>query len=236
MRGDDRAEEAYAHWSRLHGGLDPRTSVWVSGWVRLAHACARPLARRGVSPDTVTVLAVLLTATVPALAALGAAWPLAATLVLVGATVLDGVDGALAAQTGTASAWGRVLDPLADRCSDLLLLAALGVLGAPWSVVVALWLLVLLPELARALGQAAGMVGPGMVSVWERPTRVILGAFGTGLVGLTWLAREAGVDLLPAVDGPAIATGAALVGLVPAVVGTAQVLLVVRREVRRQGR
>jgi CDP-diacylglycerol--glycerol-3-phosphate 3-phosphatidyltransferase len=232
MTAHGPAEEAYDHWSRLHGGLDPRTSAWVAGWVRLSHACARPLARRGVHPDTVTVLGVLLTAGVPALAALGAAWPLAATLVLVVAAVLDGVDGALAAQTGTDSAWGRVLDPLADRCSDVLLLAALGVLGAPWPLVVALWLLVLLPELARALGQAAGMTGPGVVSVWERPTRVIVAAFGSGLVGLEWVARRAGLDVLAAVDGEAIATTAAGAGAALAVVGTLQVLRAVRRQLR----
>ncbi|MFW6773609.1 CDP-alcohol phosphatidyltransferase family protein [Nocardioides sp. CPCC 205120] len=225
----ERAEEAYAHWSRLHGGLDPRGSAWVAGWVRLTHACARPLARRGVHPDVVTLAGVLLTATVPALAALGAAWPLVAVVPLVAAAVLDGVDGALAAQTGTDSTWGRVLDALADRCADLLLLATLGVLGAPWWLVASVAGLTLLLEYARASAQAAGMTGPGAVTVWERPSRVLVAAFTAASCAAEWAARTTGVDVLPRVDGAVLATTGAAVGLGLALVGTGHVLRAVRR-------
>lgn len=227
MRGS--ADEAYNHWSRLHGGLDPRGSGWVAGWVRLTHACARPLARRRVRPDAVTYAGVVLTAAVPALATLGAAWPLLATLVLVVAAVLDGVDGALAAQTGTDSAWGRVLDPFADRCSDLLLVLTLVVLGAPGWLGALLAVLTLLLEAVRASGQLAGVPGAGAITVWERPSRVIVPAFATALFTAEWAARREGVSLLRAVDGDAIATGAAAVGLLLAVVGLVHVLVAVRR-------
>lgn len=226
------ADEAYAHWSRLHGDLDPQASAWVSGWVRLTHACARPLARRGVAPDTVTLAGVLLSAAVPALAALGAAWPLLATLVLVVAAVLDGVDGALAAQTGTDSAWGRVLDPLADRCSDLLLVATLVVLGAPVALGVAIGVATLLLESVRSSAQNAGMTGAGAITVWERPSRVIVPAFATASCAAEWWARSGGVGLLDWVDGPALATGHAVVALGLAVGGLLHVLVVVRRRLR----
>ena len=222
-------DEAHAQWSQRHGGLDPHASWWVSGWVRLTDACARPLARRGVRPDVVTLLGVLATAVVPVVAAGGAGWPLLAVPVVVAAAVLDGVDGALASRTGTASRWGQVLDALADRVSDLVLVATLVVLGAPWWLGAALGALVLLHESVRATAQAAGMQGPGTVTVGERPTRIIVVSFAAGLSGLEWLAREAGVRLLPAVDGDVIATGAAVLGLVAAVVGLGQLLAAVRR-------
>jgi phosphatidylglycerophosphate synthase len=222
-------EEAYAHWSRLHGGLDPRASFWVSGWVRLSHACARPLARRGVAPGAVTVAGVLVVALAPALASLGGGWPLAATVVVVLGAVLDGVDGAVAAQTGTASAWGRVLDPLADRVGDVLLVLALVVLGAPLWLGAAVAVVTLLHESVRATAQAAGLAGVGAVTVWERPSRVIVAAFGTGLVGLEWAARRAGVDVLRDVDGDAIATTATAAGAALAAVGIVHLTLAVRR-------
>lgn len=222
--------DAHAQWSQRHGGLDPHASAWVSGWVRLTDACARPLARRGVSPDVVTLLGVLVTAAVPLVAAAGSAWPLAAVPVVVAASVLDGVDGALASRTGTSSRWGQVLDALADRVSDLLLVVTLVVLGAPGWLAAALGATVLLHESVRASAQAAGMAGPGRVTVAERPTRVIVVAFATGLCGLEWIARRAGVDLLPSVGGAAIATGAAALGLAATLVGLGQLLVTVRRQ------
>lgn len=230
-------EEAYAHWSRLHGGLDPRTSFWVSGWVRLSHACARPLARRGVRPDTVTVTAVLVTAVAAGLAALGNGWPLPALVVLVGAAVLDGVDGALAAQTGAASRWGSVLDPLADRVADLLALLALvalaGFAGLAVALGVAAGVLTLLLESVRSTAQVAGMTGPGAVTVWERPSRVIVASFGFLACGIAWAARRSGVDLLPAVDQPALATTALVVAVALGAAGFVRLLVAVRRALPR---
>lgn len=223
------AKDAHAQWSSRHGGLDPHASAWVSGWVRLTDACARPLAGRGVRPDAVTALGVLVTAAVPLVAAAGAGWPLAAVPLVVAAAVLDGVDGALASRTGTASRWGQVLDALADRVSDLLLLVLLVVLGAPWWLAAALGAVTLLHESVRSTAQAAGMAGPGAVTVGERPTRVIVASFAAGLCGLEWAARRAGLDVLPSVDGDVIATGAAAVGLLLAVVGLGQLLVSVRR-------
>lgn len=222
---------SFDHWSRLHGGLDPRSSAWISGWVRLTHACARPLARRGVHPDVVTYAGVALTAAVPAIAALGAAWPLLALPVLVVAAVLDGVDGALAAQTGTDSAWGRVLDPFADRLSDLLLVLTLVVLGAPVWLGVLLGALTLLIESVRSTGQVAGVTGAGAITVWERPSRVIVPSFATALVAAEWLARDRG--FLTALTGDVLATAAAALGTLLALAALLHVLVTVRRTLHR---
>ncbi|MDT9591463.1 CDP-alcohol phosphatidyltransferase family protein [Nocardioides zeae] len=232
-RGAAEHEVAYDLWSRLHGGLDPRGSFWVSGWVRLTHAGARPLARVGVHPDAVTLAGVLLTATVPLVAALGGIWPLVAVVPLVVAAVLDGVDGALAAQTGTASARGRVLDALADRCSDLLLVLTLLVLGAPGWLVAALAVATLLLEYARSVAQAAGMPGAGAVTVWERPSRVIVTSFAAASCAAESVARSAGVDVLPAVDADVLALVGAAVGLALALAAGAQLTRGVARDLPR---
>ena len=46
------------------------------------------------------------------------------------AGLLDNVDGAVAVLTGRATAWGAVLDAVADRVGDLALVGALLLAGA----------------------------------------------------------------------------------------------------------
>lgn len=230
MRPVFSREEAYAGWSRLHGGIDPRSSMWISGWVRIAHICATPLVRAGVSPSTVTVAGVAVMAAVPLIASAGAAWPMVAMLVILVGAVLDGVDGAIAVRAGKASRWGRVLDPFADRCSDLLLILTLVVLGAPVWLGISLALLTLLLESVRAHAQATGMEGPGVLTWWERPSRVIVASFATATSAIEWGARRSGIDVLPALDGVALVTIYAIVATVLAVAGLAQLLVAVHSE------
>jgi phosphatidylglycerophosphate synthase len=224
---------AHERWSERHDGLDARASGWVSGWIRLTDACARPLERLGVPVDVVTLAAPVLTCAVPLLAAAGSAWPLLGVPVAVAAAVLDGVDGALASRTGTTSRWGRVLDAFADRVCDLLLVLTLVVLGAPVWLGALLGAVTLLHESVRSSAQAAGMGGPGAVTVAERPTRVIVASFALLLCGLEWCARAAGLDLLPSVDGGVMATGAAAVGAALALVALGHLLVVVRGRLGR---
>lgn len=198
-------------------------SSWVAGWARLTDACARPLATHGISPDAVTLTGLVASAAVPAVAAPGAAWPLLALVVLLVAALLDGVDGALASRTGRGSPWGRVIDPVADRCSDLFLLVTLGVLGGPWWLVAVAGATTLLLEAARAHAQVAGMRGPGAITVWERPSRVIVTSFATALCVLAWA-----VDL-PWARPSDVATVAAATAVVLSLVGLAQLLRAVRR-------
>lgn len=226
-------EDALAGWSRLHGGIDPASSVWIRGWVRLAHACASPLIRAGVSPSAATVLGVLVTVSVPLIALAGAAWPLLALVfVLVGA-VLDGVDGAIALRTGTASRWGRVLDPFADRCSDLLLILTLVILGAPVWLGVGLAVTTLMLESVRANAQAAGMEGPGALTWWERPSRVIVTSIAAASSGIVWCARQLGVSVLPWIDGASLATLYTIAAALLALVGLVHLLVAVHLQLRR---
>lgn len=202
-------------WTELHGGYDPRSNVLVRGWLTGAYAVAHPLARLSVPPDAVTVAGVLVAAGVVALAAAGDGWwLLAAGLVAVVAGLLDSLDGAVALLTGRATRWGHVLDSVADRVSDLLLVAALFAAGAPGALCAAGGALMFLLEYARARAAAGGMAEVGVVTVWERPTRVIVTA--------AFLASAAALgDPWPAL-GAAAWTGLGIVGV-------AQLLVVVRR-------
>jgi len=208
-------EAYFAGWSVLHGGHDPRRNPLVRGWLTGAYAVARPLARARVPPDLVTLGGLLAAAGAPALAAGGDGWWLAAaaaTVVLSG--LLDSLDGAVALLGARTTRWGHVLDSVVDRAGDALFVATLWLAGAPGVLCAAGGMLMFLQEYARARAGAGGMTEVGVVTVWERPTRVIVtSAFlaSAALLGDPWPALGA----------------AAWVGL--GAVGLAQLLLVVRR-------
>jgi phosphatidylglycerophosphate synthase len=208
----DRAE-FLARWSAAHGGITPRGLVL--GWLRVVHRLARPLARRGVAPSMLTACSAACGVAVPLVALAGRGGALGAAVLVVACALLDGLDGAVAVLADRATAWGRVLDPLVDRVGDVAFLVALVLAGAPGPLAVAVGTLTLLQESVRA---SARLPDVGVVSVWERPSRVIVAA--AGLLGAA---------VSPGLPAPAIALG---IGAVLAVVGFAQVVVVVRRRLR----
>jgi phosphatidylglycerophosphate synthase len=230
---DNRDVALRRQWSQSHGGAAPDSSRWVSGYLALVHAVARPLARRRVSPDAVTLAGLALAALVPLVALPGAGWPLVATAVLVLSSLLDGLDGAVARLSGAESDWGRVLDPLADRLSELCFLAALWVVGAPGWLCALVGGLGLLHESVRATARAAGMSEVGAITVGERPWRVIVAAFTLGAVALLWCADQL-LETSYAGRAGAVATGGAAVGAVLAVVGLVHLLVVVHQALARR--
>ena len=202
-----------ARWSRAHGGVTPRG--FVLGWLRIVHAVARPLARRRVPPWVLTTASAICGVAVP-LAVLAGRWgALAGAVLAVVCALLDGLDGAVAVLTDTASAWGRVLDPLVDRLGDVAFLVALVLAGAPGWLAVGVGVLTLLQESVRA---SARLPDVGVVSVWERPSRVIVVSLG----------------LLGTVVSPGLpaATIAVSIAAVLAVVGFTQVVVTVYRRLR----
>jgi len=218
----------FQQWSQLHGGVDPETRRLVSMWLTLMYSLARPLVRIGWSPNAVTTLGLFV-----AVVALGAAtqkwWWLAAALIVVSG-LFDGLDGAVAVMTGRTSAWGYVWDSLADRFADVALLLVLWLLGAPAWMCVVIGVTTFALEYTRARASAAGMSEVGVISVWERPTRVIVvGMFtlAAAVANVGWLSQVwAGVDVA------LVGTIAAGVSLVLAAVGFFKVVLVVRQHLR----
>lgn len=209
-----------ARWSALHGDLDVGRSALVRGWLRLVYRLARPLARGGAAPDLLTAWGLVAGGLAVALSDLGGRWPLAAALVVVASGLLDGLDGAVAVLADRVTAFGSVLDSVVDRAVDGLYLLALWRLGAPSGLCVAAGAAVALLEYTRARAGSAGMAEIGVVTVGERPTRVILTVVTLGCASAYAgsAGRVAGAGTL----------GVAVVSLV----GLAQLLRVVRRRLR----
>jgi archaetidylinositol phosphate synthase len=175
-------EDETTGWSALHGGVRP--SPLVRSWLRLVQwLAAGPVAR--VPPDLLSVAGVAAAGAAVFAAAAGGRWPLLAAALVVAAGVFDGLDGAVALGTGRARPLGAVVDAAADRVGDLLMVAVLGVLGAPVPVFAAVAVLLLLHEYVRARAQSVGMPGVGAVTIAERPTRVVIvtvAALGSGVL------------------------------------------------------
>jgi archaetidylinositol phosphate synthase len=195
-------------WSRLHGGIRP--SAPVRAWLRLVQRLAAgPFAR--VPPDVLSAAGVLSTMLAVLAAAAGGRWALLTAALVLLAGLFDGLDGAVALHTGRARPLGAVVDAMADRVGDLLLVVTLAVLGAPPAWCAAVAGLVFGHEYLRARAQAAGLSGVGAVTVAERPTRIIvvavsaLGAAalpgGTPGTGWSWAAVGAGGWLAVGVIG-----------------------------------
>ncbi len=207
-------------WAQLHAGYDPRRSRLVHGWLTVVYSCSRPLAVIRTPPDLITILGLALAGAVVWLAGLGGRWVLGAVLLVVLSGLVDSLDGAVAVLTERTSAWGYVLDSVVDRCADVLYLLALWLVGAPVGVCVAGGAAMFLLEYTRARAGAGGMNELGVVTVAERPTRVIItSAFLLG----------AGVYVAAAAEW---AGAGAWAWLVVSVVGLAQLLRVVRQRLR----
>jgi CDP-diacylglycerol--glycerol-3-phosphate 3-phosphatidyltransferase len=177
--------DAYlAGWSSLHGGYDARRSVAVRAWLVIGYRLARPLAVARIPPDLVTYAGVAAASAACVLAGQGGRWPVVAAACVVLSAVLDTLDGAVAVLARRASAWGYVLDSLADRVGDVLFVLALWLAGAPAPVAVGVAAVTLLYEYARARAAAGGMQDIGVVTVAERPTRVILSTVALAGAGL----------------------------------------------------
>jgi phosphatidylglycerophosphate synthase len=154
-------------------------------WVRAAYGLGKGLARTGIAPDTITVIGLLISAAVPVAVLLGRWWLfVAAGLVLVSA-IADSLDGAVAVITGRTSGAGAFFDAMADRLSEAAWLLALWLYGVPGILVVGCGAIAWLHEYARARATASGLRGIGVVTMAERPTRVILVIVALGLGGLT---------------------------------------------------
>jgi phosphatidylglycerophosphate synthase len=206
-----------ARWSQLHGGYDPNGSRLVSGYLRLMYVLARPFAGARVSPDALTLAGLLISGLVVLVAVQEGRWLVLAAVVAAVSGAADNLDGAVAVLTDRATRFGYVLDSLVDRVSDALYLVALWVVGAPGWLCVVGGSLMVLQEYLRARAGNAGMGEIGVVTVWERPTRVVVTAMFLLAGGLfpDWAAEAA------------TAGAAAWVGL--GVVGFTQLLVVVRR-------
>jgi CDP-diacylglycerol--glycerol-3-phosphate 3-phosphatidyltransferase len=209
-------EDYLAAWSRWHGGAGTESPL-VRGWLTLAYALARPLA--GLPPVAATALGLLVASAAVAPAAAGGRWLLAAGVLVGLSGLLDSLDGALAIGTGRASRRGFVLDSVVDRLTEAAYAGALWAAGAPGWLAVAFGALCWLPDYLRARAGQAGVRETGALSVWERPTRVIM--TGLTLVGAGVVSGLDGADL--------VVTAGTAAGAVLGAVGVVQLGVSLRR-------
>jgi CDP-diacylglycerol--glycerol-3-phosphate 3-phosphatidyltransferase len=139
--------------------------------------------------------------------------------------LLDSLDGALAIGTGRASRRGFVLDSAVDRLTEAAYAVALWVAGAPGWLAVAFGALCWLPDYLRARAGQAGVRDTGPISVWERPTRVVMTGLTLGGAGAL-----AGLDL----TAPVVTAGTA-VGVLLGALGVVQLGLWLRRAMSGPG-
>ncbi len=178
------AEGYLARWQRLHDDYDPRGNPWLRGWLLLAYRCARPLARRGVRPDAVTLATVWFALAVFVPAQAGGRWPILAGWLLVASGLGDTMDGAVAALTDSATRWGYVLDSAVDRVNDVIYLVAVWSIGASAWLAITAGALFNLMEYLRVRASNAGAGDVVTVTVGERATRVICCAVALVFGGL----------------------------------------------------
>lgn len=218
-------DEYAQSWSRLHGGFDPRrASTVVRGWIRLAYRIGSLLGRLGATPFTVTLAGLLICLAVPLAALAGPpGLALGAVLVLL-ASVADGLDGAVAVITGRITRTGFVYDSVADRLGEAAWLTAFWLAGVPGWLTVTAGAAAWLHEYVRARATAAGMPDIGTVTVGERPTRVSVTVTALLVGALSAL-------LGPAWPTPVLITGAA-VWLVLQLAGLLQLTHAVRTALR----
>jgi phosphatidylglycerophosphate synthase len=208
----------------------------AAAYLRVPYLVGAPLARAGVDPDLVTLLALWVALVAGWVATLGAGWAAAAGALTLLAGVADSVDGAVAVMQGRASAFGFVWDSTADRLADLAVIAGPVVLVATeadpgWrpaalATGTAAAGLLLLLEYVRARAQAGQVAAAwSLATPGERPTRVIV----LGLAGLAVGAAQLGGDELA---GAVLDLGYPLALAALAVLeaaGCAQLLLAARR-------
>jgi CDP-diacylglycerol--glycerol-3-phosphate 3-phosphatidyltransferase len=189
----------------------------VRGWLSTAYALARPLA--GLPPIVATAAGLLVAVAAVLPAAVGGGWLVAAGVLVGLSGLLDSLDGALAIGTGRASRRGFVLDSVVDRLTEVAYAAALWVAGAPGWLAAAFGALCWLPDYLRARAGQAGVAETGALSVWERPTRVLMTGFTLGGAGVMAAAGQ---------EVPVVVAGTA-VGVLLGAVGVAQLGVSLRR-------
>lgn len=158
-----------------------------SRWSTVLHRPAAWLLRLGVSPDAVSWAGTGAVVVVAAVL-LPSGWLVPGALLL-GVLVLgDGLDGAMARQSGRDSTWGAFLDSTLDRIADGAILGAvalhLALTDRPSLAGVALWSLVAaqVTSYVRARADSLGLSSvAGLVSRAERLVLLLLAVLLEGI-------------------------------------------------------
>ena len=173
----------YIDWKVIDLRVRPRVQ-----W--LLQPIGRALADRGVTPQIMTLLGLVITVIGGLLIGFGQlGW--GAGVALIG-SALDGLDGSVARAAGTESARGALFDAVSDRVGEVAVFAGLAASVAPERRVVVLIVLavggsMLVPYL-RAKAEAEGLDGRGgMMGRAERVLVFSAGLFSGLIEPMLWL-------------------------------------------------
>jgi CDP-diacylglycerol--glycerol-3-phosphate 3-phosphatidyltransferase len=141
-----------------------------------------------LTPNTITVIGLLITIVASALVAGG--WLLVGAAVLTAGSLLDAVDGALARAQGGGTAFGSFLDSTLDRASEAIVYVGivvwfLGALEAPTLPVLAVFVAMagsFLVSYAHARAEGIGL--SASVGLAPRTERLVLVIVGIAFAGL----------------------------------------------------
>jgi CDP-diacylglycerol---glycerol-3-phosphate 3-phosphatidyltransferase len=144
------------------------------------------LARRGISPDLITVVGTIGTTASALIFFPRGLWFTGAALCWA-FVMLDMLDGAVARATGRNSKFGAVLDSACDRVADAAIFAGLAWYFArhdqPWLLAAAMLCLVLGSLTSYIKARAEGVGLTCNVGIAERAERLIIVLVGTGVSG-----------------------------------------------------
>jgi CDP-diacylglycerol--glycerol-3-phosphate 3-phosphatidyltransferase len=179
--------------SREHARELRRGASVLPAWVKDAgRGILAPVVRMAIAmhltPNTITVIGLLITLAASALVASG--WLVVGAAVLAAGSVLDAVDGALARAQGGGTAFGSFLDSTLDRASEAILYAGITVwflttLADPtWPVLAAVVALAgsFLVSYARARAEGIGL--NASVGLAPRTERLVLAIAGIAVAGM----------------------------------------------------
>ena len=144
--------------------------------------------RMGVTANTVTVAGFLIV--VAAAVLVGSGNLLAGAIVLVGGSLLDAVDGALARATGGGTAFGSFLDSTLDRAAEAILFGGIVAYYLRSSIDPLGPVLLALAALSGSFlvsytrARAEGIGASASVGLAQRTERLVLIVAGIGLAGL----------------------------------------------------
>lgn len=180
-------KEFYKRWSELHGNAE--IAGIVHAWLAISYRFALIATLLRISPNVLTLLGLI--------SAIGTAlipysyWAIALVVL---SLIFDGVDGSVAIFQRRESAWGSILDSVADRISEAAWAFALYQVGIPPEIAVGLWLAASIQEYARARLAASDVKDLGIVTFAERPMRA-------SLLFIILIAWQLGIPGLPAIAG-----------------------------------
>ena len=145
-----------------------------------------------IHPNVLTLIGVCIN--------LAAAWALAlgrfvlAGFIMVAANLFDFIDGKVAHQTGTASAFGGFWDSVMDRFSDMALFLGLvylyGSLQRPDYVLITALAMTFTVLTSYTRARAESLIEKCKVGFMERPERIVLfmiGAFTNRMAAVLWV-------------------------------------------------